>query len=138
MLREQYNEIAQRLIAAGLRPTRQRLLLGHLILVNGHRHMTAEALHRESKALNSQVSLATVYNTLHQFRACGLLKEVVVDGGRAYFDTNIDVHHHFYTPETGELVDVHDDHIKILSLPQLPEGMAVDEISVMIRLKRAA
>ncbi len=138
MLREQYHDIAQRLHQAGMRPTRQRLMLGHLILSRGHRHMTAEALYRESRLLSSQVSLATVYNTLHQFMACGLLKEIVVDGGRAYFDTNTEVHHHFYTPETGELVDVPHHHVEILRLPSLPEGMAVDQVDVMIRLKRAA
>ncbi len=138
MLKEQYRDVTQRLLEVGLRPTRQRLLLGHLLLSGDCRHVTAEALHRESKAANANISLATIYNTLHQFTECGLLKEVVVDGGRAYFDSNTAQHHHFYVPETGQLMDVPHEMVQILGLPEAPPGMEVERVDIMIRLKPMA
>lgn len=91
----------ERLRAAGLRPTRQRLALAKLLLGNGDRHVTAEQLYIEAAAAAMPVSLATVYNTLHQFTEAGLLREVVVEPGRSYFDTNIADHHHFFCSRTG-------------------------------------
>ncbi len=85
-----------RLRACGLRPTRQRLALAQLLFADSDRHVTAEQLHGEAAAAAIRVSLATVYNTLHQFTAAGLLREVVVEPGRSYFDTNVEDHHHFF------------------------------------------
>ena len=89
--------------AAKLRPTRQRLALAKLLFEKGDRHVTAEQLHDEALAASIPVSLATIYNTLHQFVGAGLLREVVVNPGRSYFDTNIADHHHFFFEETGKL-----------------------------------
>ena len=83
-----FRDALQRLKAAGLRPTRQRLALTRILFENGHRHVTAETLHAEAKTAGVDVSLATIYNTLHQFTTVGLLREVVIDTGKAYFDTN--------------------------------------------------
>ena len=88
--------LVDRLKQAGLRPTRQRLALAKLLFEPGFRHVTAEQLHAEAASANMRVSLATVYNTLHQFTRQGLLREVVVDPGRSYFDTNMGDHHHFF------------------------------------------
>ena len=85
-----------RLTAAGLRPTRQRLGLARLLFEGGNRHITAEQLHREATDGGVKVSLATVYNTLHQFTNAGLLREIMVDSNRCYFDTNVSEHHHFF------------------------------------------
>ncbi|MEE8438910.1 MAG: Fur family transcriptional regulator, partial [Micropepsaceae bacterium] len=85
-----------KLRAAGLRPTRQRLGLAALLFGAKDRHVSAEKLHEEASAAGIRVSLATVYNTLHQFTALGLLRELSVDGARTYFDTNMGDHHHFY------------------------------------------
>ena len=82
--------------AAHLRPTRQRLALTRLLFEQGERHVTAEQLHGEAVAAVVRVSLATVYNTLHQFIEAGLLSEVVANSGRSYFDTNVRDHHHFF------------------------------------------
>src|SRR5262249_60651102 len=79
--------------AVKLRPPRQRLALARLLFEKGDRHVTAEQLHGEAQAASVRVSLATVYNTLHQFIGAGLLREVVVDPGRSYFDTNVSDHH---------------------------------------------
>ena len=123
--------------AAGLRPTRQRVALAGLLFREHDRHVTAEALHEEAAKAGVRVSLATIYNTLHQFTAAGLLNEVVVDSGRAYFDTNIGDHQHFYVEDNGELIDIPGDTIAVSNVPAPPKGMAVDRVDVVVRVKRA-
>ena len=91
----------EKLRKAGLRPTRQRLALASLLFAHGDRHVSAESLHEEAVSAGVPVSLATVYNTMHQFTAAGLLREVTVDGTRTYFDTNTGDHHHFYCEDDG-------------------------------------
>src|SRR5579863_8319441 len=103
--------------AAGLRPTRQRLALARLLFDRGDRHVSAEQLHGEASAASVPVSLATVYNTLHQFVTAGLLREVVVNPGRSYFDTNVSDHHHFFLEESGRLLDIPGDRIDVSNLP---------------------
>ena len=86
---------------AGLRPTRQRVALATLLFGNGDRHVTAEMLHEEAVRAGERVSLATVYNTLHQFKRAGLLREIAIGGQRAYFDTNTSNHNHFFVEAEG-------------------------------------
>ena len=124
-----------RLRAAGLRPTRQRLALTRLLFSDGDRHVTAESLHREAKANRVQVSLATVYNTLHQFTEAELLREVVVDSTRSYFDTNTSHHHHFFCEESQRLMDIPGDAIRIENLPTPPDGTVVNRIDVVVRVR---
>ena len=90
-----YNMAVQRLTAGGLRPTRQRIALAQLLIDTAPRHVTAEELYHEACLKNVHVSLATVYNTLHQFTQAGLMGEVVVGSGQSYFDTTPRAHHHF-------------------------------------------
>ena len=123
--------------AAGLRPTRQRLALARLLFENGDRHVTAEQLHGEAMAAKVRVSLATVYNTLHQFTDAGLMREVVVEPGRSYFDTNVDDHHHFYFEDTGRLQDIPGNHVSLDGLPKPPDGTRVERIDVIIRISNA-
>jgi len=122
--------------AAGLRPTRQRIALAGLLFRDEDRHVTAEALHEEAAKAGVRVSLATIYNTLHQFTQAGLLNEVVVDSGRAYFDTNIDDHQHFYVEENGALIDIPGETIGVSNVPTPPKGMVVDRVDVVVRIKR--
>ena len=129
-----YTQTLGRLREAGLRPTRQRLALGRLLFDGGDRHVTAEALHDEAQRAGVSVSLATVYNTLHQFTNAGLLREVVVDSARTYFDTNIDDHHHFFIERDGSLMDIAGDDVTIGSLPPAPEGMDIARVDVIVRL----
>ena len=98
--------------------------------------MSAEKLHEEASAAGIRVSLATVYNTLHQFTALGLLRELSVDGARTYFDTNLGDHHHFYCEEDGELVDIEGQSISVSGLPQLPEGAKLKRVDVIVRVSR--
>jgi Fur family transcriptional regulator, iron response regulator len=127
-------DIAERLRAAGLRPTRQRVSLARLLFEGGDRHVSAELLHEEALSQNVPVSLATVYNTLHQFTQVGLLREVAVEGAKAYFDTNTSNHYHFFCEDTGKLMDIETGGIRIEGIPKAPEGMAVSRVDVLVRL----
>ena len=133
----QTHDIAERLRAAGLRPTRQRVALARLLFDGCDRHVTAEVLHEEAIARKVPVSLATVYNTLHQFTEVGLLREVAVEGAKTYFDTNTSNHYHFFCENSGELVDIETASIRIEGLPQAPEGMAIGRVDVLVRLVAA-
>jgi len=123
-----------RLAAAGLRPTRQRLALAALMFDRGHRHVTAEALHAEAKDAHIAVSLATVYNTLRRFIDCGLMREVLVAPGKVYFDTNMNRHHHFFFEDSGRLADIPADEIQVAKLPAAPPGATVSQVDVIVRL----
>lgn len=126
--------IPERLRSAGLRPTRQRMLLAELLFSQGDRHVSAEMLHAEVIAAGEQVSLATVYNTLHQFTEVGLLRELAIDGSKAFFDTNVSNHNHFFVEERGELIDISGESIRVDGLPEPPEGMRISHIDVVVRL----
>ena len=119
----------------GLRPTRQRLALAKVLFESGDRHTTAEKLHTEARAAHIRVSLATVYNTLHQFTNAGLLREIVVDASRSYFDTNTSSHQHFYFEETGELEDIPDELVTLSDLPPPPKGTTIERVDVVVRVK---
>ena len=129
-----YSQVLATLRRAGLRPTRQRLALGRLLFENGHRHVTAEHLHAEAQAAGIHVSLATVYNTLHQFTTAGLLRQILVDAERSYFDTNTHEHHHFFIETTSELRDIPADRIVVADLPAPPRGTAIKRVDVIVRL----
>jgi Fur family iron response transcriptional regulator len=129
-----YKHALDRLQHAGLRPTRQRMALARLLFDHTNRHITAEQLHGEAMEADIRVSLATVYNTLHQFTAAGLLREVVVEAGRSYFDTNVSDHHHFFHEGSGNLEDIPGDAVAITGLPPAPTGTKVSRVDVIIRL----
>jgi Fur family iron response transcriptional regulator len=120
--------------AAGLRPTRQRIALATLLFGSGDRHVNAEMLHEEAVRSGVRVSLATVYNTLHQFVRAGLLREIAIGGQRAYFDTNTSNHNHFFLEEEGKLVDIAGSGVKVVGLPEPPEHLKVSHIDVVVRL----
>ncbi len=123
--------------AARLRPTRQRLALARLLFEKGDRHVAAEELHGEALAAQIPVSLATVYNTLHQFVGAGLLREVVINPGRSYFDTNVSDHHHFFYEDSGLLRDIPGDSIAVSNVPPPPEGGSIRRVDVIVRVEKA-
>ncbi len=133
-----FAEPLERLKKAGLRPTRQRLALAKLLFSRGDRHVSAEQLHAEAKTARVVVSLATVYNTLNQFTRAGLLREVVVEAGRSYFDTNTSDHHHVLAVATGSLIDIPAGTLAISGLPVVPEGLEVERVDVVVRLRQKA
>jgi len=129
-------QVVELLRAADLRPTRQRVALGVVLFGQGDRHVTAEVLHSEAETAGERVSLATVYNTLHQFRRAGLLRELAIEGSKTYFDTNTSNHSHFFLEEDGELLDIPDDSIAVNGLPEAPHGMEISHIDVVVRVVR--
>lgn len=132
------SDLRDKLRRVGLRPTRQRVSLGWLLFGKGDRHITAEMLYDEATRARVPVSLATVYNTLHQFTEVGLLRQLAVDGSKAYFDTNPSEHHHFFVEGEEVLFDVPGDAITVTDLPAAPEGMEVAGVEVIVRLRRKA
>lgn len=128
-------DLTARLRASGLRPTRQRLALGGLLFASGDRHVTAELLHSEAVKAGCDLSLATVYNTLHQFTAAGLLRQVSVGTDKSYFDTNVGDHHHFYVESEERLIDIPGAGIRVAGLPEPPMGAEVQRVDVIVRLK---
>lgn len=120
----------------GLRPTRQRMALGWMLFGKGDRHVTAEILDEEALSAKVPVSLATIYNTLHQFTDAGLLRQVAVDGSKTYFDTNVSEHHHFFIEGENDLVDILPSEVVVGSTPVPPEGYEVARIDVVVRLRR--
>ena len=128
--------VREMLKSAGLRPTRQRMALAGILFAKGNRHVSAERLHEEATAARVPVSLATVYNTLHQFTGAGLLREVVVDGSKTYFDTNTDDHHHFFIEGDNEVLDIPSSNLAVDQLPAPPQGMEISRVDIVIRLRR--
>ncbi len=130
------SELRDKLRRVGLRPTRQRVSLGWLLFGKGNRHVTAEMLFEEAARARVPVSLATVYNTLHQFTEAGLLRQLPVEGTKSYFDTNPTEHHHFFLEDVGELVDMPSESVRVGDLPEPPDGMEVAGVEVIVRLRR--
>jgi Fur family iron response transcriptional regulator len=138
MTERPFAQAISRLREADLRPTRQRLALAKLLFEQGcDRHVTAETLHEEAQKSGFRVSLATVYNTLHQFTDAGLLREIMVDSGRTYFDTNVSDHHHFLCERSGDLTDIPAHLVTVAGLPQAPDGRRISRVDIVIRLRDA-
>ncbi len=121
---------------AGLRPTRQRIALAGLLFSGGHRHTSAEQLHAEAEKAGVKVSLATIYNALHQFRDAGLLREISVDATRTYFDTDTSNHHHFFVEGEERVIDIDSKSIDVVGLPSPPGGMEIAHVDIVVRVRR--
>src|SRR2546425_13340531 len=131
-----WHDVKEMLRQVGLRPTRQRMALGWILFAKGDRHVTAEMLYEEATRAKVPVSLATVYNTLHQFTGVGLLRQVAVDGSKTYFDTNNSQHHHFFVEGENALLDIPDTDVVVGKTPIPPEGYEIARIDVVVRLRR--
>jgi len=121
---------------AGLRPTAQRLALARILFDGCDKHISAEGLFAEVAKAGHKVSLATVYNTLHQFKSAGLLRELALEGDRTYYDTNTSNHFHLFNEEDGALEDIDPASLKITGLPVPPKGKIIDRIDVIVRVKK--
>lgn len=126
--------LAQRLRDAGLRPTRQRLLIAELLLDGRHRHVSAESLAREIRDTGTHMAGGTVYNTLNQFTDAGLLRRVTVHNEHSVFDTNTEHHHHFFDAERDQLIDIPADAVTLASLPGAPDGHTIRSVDVLIHI----
>ncbi|MCC3303793.1 iron response transcriptional regulator IrrA [Sneathiella sp. HT1-7] len=134
MVQSELMDLEKKLRDAQLRPTKQRLVLAQLLFSDGNRHITAERLHNDAMGANVAISLATIYNNLHQFTAAGLLREVVVDSSRSYFDTNVTPHHHFFHEQSGTLEDIAKNDLKVDNIPPLPDGTEISSVDVIVRV----
>ncbi|HDZ73146.1 MAG TPA: transcriptional repressor [Aurantimonas coralicida] len=128
--------VFERLRSVGLRPTRQRVALCNLMFGSGDRHLSAEELHEEAHGAGEPVSLATVYNTLHQFTDAGLVRPLSAESQRTYFDTNTSDHHHFFVEDENVMIDIPDGGLRLEQLPEAPEGMEIVNVDVVVRLRR--
>src|SRR3954453_14987749 len=133
-----WHDVKSMLRDVGLRPTRQRMALGWILFAKGDRHLTAEMLYEEATKAKVPVSLATVYNTLHQFTDVGLLRQVAVDGSKTYFDTNTTAHHHFFVEGDNALVDIPGAEEIVSNMPVAPAGYEVARVDVVVRLRKTA
>ena len=131
-----WHDVKSMLRNVGLRPTRQRMALGWILFGKGDRHLTAELLYEEATRAKVPVSLATVYNTLHQFTEVGLLRQVAVDGSKTYFDTNNSTHHHFFIEGENSVLDIPDSDVMVGNTPTPPEGYEIARVDVVVRLRK--
>ena len=130
-----WHDVKSMLRDVGLRPTRQRMALGWILFAKGDRHLTAEMLYEEATKAKVPVSLATVYNTLHQFTEVNLLRQVAVDGSKTYFDTNVDEHHHYFVEGDNRVFDIPGD-LTMAAMPAVPDGYEISRVDVIVRLRR--
>ena len=130
-----YSNVIKTLTEVGLRPTRQRLALSRLLFDGKNRHVTAEGLHSEASLSGQKISLATVYNALNTFKSAGLLKEIIVNSGCSYFDTNITEHHHIFNEDNNELTDINLEDVQLKGLPSINSCEKLERIDVIIRVK---
>ncbi len=130
-------DILKKLRSSRLRPTKQRVEIAKFLFEREKTfHFTVESLNKLlTKKLNSKIALATIYNTVHAFKAAGHLSEVEVRGNKTYFDTNVSNHHHFYDSETAELIDIDANDVIIQKIPKAPNGKKIKNVEVFINLK---
>ncbi len=132
-----HDEIAALLRARGINPTSQRVEVAQ-VLFSRCEHLSAEEVFALVNGNAARVSMATVYNTLGLFVECGLIREVVADPTRVFYDPNTAPHHHFYDTSTGKLMDIPAEEVQIRTLPALPEGMRMEGVDVIVRVRPAA
>jgi Fur family iron response transcriptional regulator len=128
--------LSARIAQAGLRPTAKRLQLAHVLFDGGDKHFTAEMAHDMVTSAGMRMSQATVYNTLNQLAAAGLLNRIALDSKRTFFDTNTSDHHHLFYDDNAELVDVPAEQVTVTGLPALKPGETVRRVDVILRISR--
>ena len=133
---EVFNQYIDKLRSAGLRPTKQRLIISELLF--GHKetfHFKIEDLSRIiKKKLDKKISLATIYNTVKALKRKGYLKEIFLEGNKTYFDTNTSPHHHFYDEDSEKLIDIDNKKISVRNIPNSPPGKSIKSVEIMVRI----
>lgn len=132
---ENNHRVKERLLAHSIAPTAQRLAVAD-VLLQKPQHLTAEQVHAAVNENNRRASLATVYNTLKLFSSCGLIREVVVEPGRIFYDSTTTPHHHFFDIESGELQDIPPEQIGFSSLPKAPDDKEIADLHVVVSVRR--
>ena len=127
-------QILERLRESGVMPTPQRIEVAE-VLLERPQHLSADQIIERLRSTGSSVSKATVYNTLNLFSERGLVKEVMVDPIRKFYDSTTHPHHHFYNVDSGHLADIPDSDVIFESLPDLPEGTRRESVEVLIKVR---
>ena len=130
-------DLAEMLRGHGVMPTHQRMEIAHA-LFSRCEHLSADQVLGIVNARHAQTSKATVYNTLNLFVEKCLIREVIVDPDRVFYDPNTTPHHHFYNVDTGELSDIDAGEVEVSRLPALPPGMVTDGIEIIVRIRASA
>ena len=120
---------------SGITPTHQRIRIGEVLFVR-KQHLSAEQVLVAVNQNDEEVSKATVYNTLGVFAQHGLIREVIVDPSKVFYDSNLSKHHHLYYSDSGELEDIANESVKISKLPELPDNLQIEDVDVIIRVHR--
>jgi len=128
-------QVEERLRSKGVKPTMQRTEIGMLMFASP-RHMSADQIISDLRLTGSRVSKATVYNTLNLFSKHGLVREVLVDPERQFYDSKNGPHHHFYNVDTGELIDIALDDLLISRMPELPEDTEANDIEIVVKVRK--
>jgi len=127
------NAIVDRLREYGINPTHQRIEIAYT-LFSRQEHLSADQILAAVNTRHSETSKATVYNTLNLFVKKKLIREVIVDPSKVFYDPNVHIHHHFYNVESGQLMDIDSAALELTGLPTLPEGLAIERIDVIVRV----
>ena len=128
------NNALKMLDKSPLKLTAQRVNMINLLFKNGASHFTAEDIYQEVNKKRLKISLATIYNCLNQFKECGIIKAVKVSSEKIFFDTNMKDHHHFFCQQSGKLIDINNNQVKISKLPKLPRGKKIKSVEVVINI----
>ena len=123
------------LTSRGIALTRQRLEIARALFARCQ-HLSADQILTAVNASGADISKATVYNTLKLFLSKALIREVIVDSGKVFYDSNTAPHHHFYDVDNGEIIDVDAAEVAVTGLPALPEGMVADGVDIIVRMRR--
>ena len=129
-----YNQAIKKISNNGIRPTKQRMILAKLLFEKGDRHISAEELYEEVRKEDRKISLATIYNTLKQFKNLGLLKELVVDKNKSIYCTNHDSHYHLYIEDENKIIDIPQKNID-LNIPEIPACLNFHNIDIIVRVR---
>ena len=128
-------DILKKLRDVKLRPTKQRILLANLILDGKNKHFTAETIQKEVLIKGHNISLATIYNTVHAFLGKGYLKQIAVNSEQSYYDTNTSDHHHFYDEDKNQLIDIHDSEVEPVKINKKIPGKRIKSIEVLVKVQ---
>ena len=120
----------------GIAPTHQRLEIAQVLFARCQ-HLSAEQILQQVNGRHAETSKATVYNTLNLFRDRGLVREVIVDPKRVFYDPNTGPHHHLYNVDTGEITDIPPHDLQLSALPPLPPGMVTEGVDIIVRVRSA-
>ena len=128
-------DLAAEILESGaVKPTRQRLAIARVLFAR-HQHLSAHQVMLSANRAGAELSKATVYNTLNLFVEKGLIREVIVDPEKVFYDSNTGPHHHLYDIQTGEIIDIDAAEITVAGLPTLPEGKVAEGVDVIIRMR---